>query len=75
MLFNGGLVPTYIMYTRYLHIKNTLWALLIPSLLVSAFYVIMMRTYFNTNIPEAVSKPPGSTGRANGGSSLQSSCR
>ena len=54
MLFNGGLVPTYIMYTRYLHIKNTLWALLIPSLLVSAFYVIMMRTYFNTNIPEAV---------------------
>ena len=54
MLFNGGLVPTYIMYTRYLHIKNTLWALLIPSLLVSAFYVIMMRTYFVTNIPDAI---------------------
>ena len=54
MLFNGGLVPTYIMYTRYLHIKNTLWALLIPSLLVNAFYVIMMRTYFTTNIPDAV---------------------
>ena len=54
MLFNGGLVPTYIMYTRYLHIKNTLWALLIPSLLVSAFYVIMMRTYFTTNIPDAI---------------------
>lgn len=54
MLFNGGLVPTYIMYTRYLSIKNTLWALLIPALLVNAFYVIMMRTYFNTNIPDAV---------------------
>lgn len=54
MLFNGGLVPTYIMYTRYLHIKNTIWALLIPSLLVSAFYVIMMRTYFQTNIPDAI---------------------
>ena len=54
MLFNGGLVPTYIMYTRYLHIKNTIWALIIPSLLVSAFYVIMMRTYFTTNIPDAV---------------------
>ena len=53
MLFNGGLVPTYIMYTRYLHIKNTIWALLIPSLLISAFYVIMMRTYFTTNVPEA----------------------
>lgn len=54
MLFNGGLVPTYIMYTRYLHIRNTLWALLIPSLLLNAFYVIMMRTYFQTNIPDAV---------------------
>lgn len=54
MLFNGGLVPTYIMYTRYLHIRNTLWALLIPSLLLNAFYVIMMRTYLTTNIPDAV---------------------
>ena len=54
MLFNGGLVPTYIMYTRYLSVRNTLWALLIPALLVNAFYVIMMRTYFNTNIPDAV---------------------
>lgn len=54
MLFNGGLVPTYIMYTRYLPIRNSLWALIIPSLLVNAFYVIMMRTYFNTNIPDAV---------------------
>ncbi len=54
MLFNGGLVPTYIMYTRYLDIKNTIFALLIPALLVNAFYVIMMRTYFTTNIPDAV---------------------
>ncbi len=54
MLFNGGLVPTYIMYTRYLGLKNSLWALILPALLVSAFYVIIMRTYFSTNIPEAV---------------------
>ena len=54
MLFNGGLVPTYIMYTRYIPISNTPWALIIPSLLVNAFYVIMMRTYFSTNIPDAV---------------------
>lgn len=51
MLFNGGLVPTYIMYSQLLHIKNTLPALIIPQFLVSAFYVIMMRTYFSTNIP------------------------
>lgn len=54
MLFSGGLVPTYIMYTRYIKLSNTIWALIIPSLLVNAFYVIMMRTYFSTNIPEAV---------------------
>lgn len=54
MLFNGGLVPTYIMYTRYIPVSNTIWALIVPSLLVNAFYVIMMRTYFTTNVPEAV---------------------
>ena len=54
MLFSGGLVPHYIMYTRYIKINNTLLALILPSLLVNAFYVIMMRTYFTTNIPEAV---------------------
>lgn len=51
MLFNGGLVPTYIMYTQFFHIKNTLFALIVPQFLLSAFYVIMMRTYFANNIP------------------------
>lgn len=51
MLFNGGLVPTYIMYTRYLHIKNTLWALIIPGLLMSAFNVILVRTFLQNNVP------------------------
>lgn len=54
MLFSGGLVPSYIMWTRTFHIQNTIFALLIPNLLLSAFNVIMMRTYFNTNIPDAV---------------------
>ena len=54
ILFSGGLVPTYIMYTRYIKVSNTIWALIIPALMVNAFYVIMMRTYFTTNIPEAV---------------------
>ena len=54
MLFSGGLVPSYIMWTRTFHIQNTLFALLIPNLLLSAFNVIMMRTYLTSNIPEAV---------------------
>jgi putative aldouronate transport system permease protein len=54
MLFNGGLVPTYIMWTQMFHIKNTLWALIFPNLLMNAFNVIMMRTYFMTSVPEEV---------------------
>ena len=54
MLFNGGLIPTYLMYTGTFHIKNTLWALLIPSLLMNAFYVIMMRSFFTSNIPDSL---------------------
>lgn len=54
MLFNGGLVPTYIMYTQFFHIRDTFWALIIPSLLMNAFYVIMMRSFFTTSIPESL---------------------
>ncbi len=54
MLFNGGLVPTYIMWTQMFHIKNTLWALIVPGLLMNAFNVIMMRSYLTSNIPEEV---------------------
>ena len=54
MLFNGGLVPTYIMYTRYLHLKNTVFALLIPGLLMNAFNVILVRSYIQNNIPKAL---------------------
>ena len=54
MLFNGGLVPGYMMWTQMFHIKNTIFALIVPGLLLNAFNVIMMRTYFTTNIPEEV---------------------
>ena len=54
MLFSGGLVPSYMMWTQTFHIRNTLWALLIPGLMMGAFNVIMMRTYFTQNIPDAV---------------------
>ncbi|MFD2611268.1 carbohydrate ABC transporter permease [Paenibacillus gansuensis] len=45
MLFNGGLVPSYILISRYLHLKDTIWVLIVP-LLVNAWYVIIMRTFF-----------------------------
>lgn len=51
MLFNGGLIPTYIWYTRYLHIKNTIWGLIVPGLLMGAYNVIMIRTYYQNSVP------------------------
>lgn len=54
MLFNGGLVPTYLMWTQTFHIKNTIFALIIPGLLMSAFNVILMRSYFTANVPNEI---------------------
>ena len=54
MLFNGGLVPTYIMYTTFFGIKNTLFAYIVPGFLLSAMNVILMRTYFMNSIPESL---------------------
>lgn len=54
MLFNGGLVPTYMMYANTFHIKNTLFALIVPSLMMNAFYVIMMRSFFSSSIPDSL---------------------
>ena len=54
MLFNGGLVPTYLMYSGTFHIKNTIFALIIPNLLVRAYYIMLMRSYFLTNLPGEV---------------------
>lgn len=51
LLFNGGTVPTYFMWTQVFHVKNTLAGLIVPRLLVSAFYVAIMRNYFRTSIP------------------------
>ena len=54
MLFNGGLVPTYINYTNVFGLKNTFLALLIPGLLMNAFNVMMMKSYFVTGVPEEI---------------------
>ena len=51
MLFNGGLVPTYMMWTQIFHSKNTLPALNIPALLLKAFPEMLMKNYFKMNIP------------------------
>lgn len=44
-LFSGGLVPSYLLNTKYLHLADTFWIYIIPGC-VSAFYVFMMRSFF-----------------------------
>ncbi|MDF9843648.1 MULTISPECIES: carbohydrate ABC transporter permease [unclassified Paenibacillus] len=51
MLFSGGIVPSYIMWTQYFHIKNTLLALILPNLLSNGFNVLLVRNYFKNNVP------------------------
>lgn len=54
MLFHGGLVPSYMMWTQTFHIRNTIWALLLPNLLMSGYTVIMMRSFFSASIPDSL---------------------
>ena len=51
LLFNGGLVPTYLMYTSAFNVKNTIFALIVPNLLMHTMNVLLMRTYYSTSIP------------------------
>lgn len=52
MVLNGGLVPTYIWLTKYLHLKNTIWAMLLPLLIVP-WFIILLRTFF-AEIPSSL---------------------
>lgn len=45
MLFNGGLVPWYILIVRYLHLKDTWWVLILPYL-VLPWFVLLLKTFF-----------------------------
>jgi len=45
LLFNGGMVPSYIMITRYYHLKNTLFALILPYLIIP-WHVFLMKGFF-----------------------------
>ena len=54
MLFSGGLVPTYYIYTQVFHLKDTLWCLIVPNLLLNAFNIILIRNYYRFSIPKAI---------------------
>ncbi|MGL4521905.1 MAG: carbohydrate ABC transporter permease, partial [Bacilli bacterium] len=53
MLFSGGMVPTYIVVTQFLGLKDSIWALILPMCL-SPFYIIVMRTFFKRAVHDSI---------------------
>lgn len=51
-MFSGGLVPTYILITQYLHLANTIWVYIIPGMF-GVWNAFVMRTFFN-GLPESL---------------------
>lgn len=45
MLFGGGLVPTYLLVAKFLHLNDTIWVYILLGL-INPWYVFMMRTFF-----------------------------
>ena len=66
MIFNGGLLSTYVVNTQLLGLKNTYWGLILP-LACSSFYVIIMRTFFQTTVPDEIIE----SGKIDGASQLR----
>ena len=53
MRFSGGLVASYMINAQVLGLKNTYWVLILP-ICCSSFYIIIMRTFFQTTVPDAI---------------------
>ncbi|MDF2716212.1 MAG: transporter permease [Paenibacillus sp.] len=51
MMFNGGLIPTYLIVKQF-HLLNSVWALIIPTAL-STYNLIIMRNFF-MGLPESL---------------------
>ena len=60
MLFNAGLIPNYLLING-LGWLDTIWAIIIPNAM-SAWYVILMRSYFENSIPEELFEASGMDG-------------
>ncbi|GHV53072.1 ABC transporter permease [Spirochaetia bacterium] len=54
MLFNGGLVATYLLVSKYLGMRNSIWVLILPGML-SAYNILIMRNFFN-GIPDSLAE-------------------
>ena len=51
MYFSAGLIPTYLLYSD-LHMLDTVWVLILP-LIYAPYNMLIMKTYFQSNIPDS----------------------
>lgn len=63
MFFSGGMVPTYILINK-MHLIDSFWVMILPSA-IGTFNVILMRTYFQTNIPQELEEAASVDGCTN----------
>lgn len=54
MLFNGGIVASYYCWVSVFHVRDTVWALIFPNLMMNAFNVILIKNYFRNSIPASL---------------------
>lgn len=54
IIFNGGIVPSYIMWNNLFGIKNTIWALIFPNLLTNGFLITIAKNFFSSSIHPAL---------------------
>ena len=52
MYFSAGLIPTYLLYSD-LHMLDTVWVLILP-LIYAPYNMLIMKTYFQSNIPDSL---------------------
>ena len=53
MIFNGGMLASYVINTNLLRLSDTVWALILP-LAVSSFNIIVCKSFFRSTIPDAI---------------------
>lgn len=54
MLFSGGIVASFYIWVNVFQIRNTLWALIFPNLMMNAFNIILVKNFYNSSIPESI---------------------
>ena len=52
MYFSAGLIPTYLLY-KNLRLLNTMWVLILP-LIYSTYNMLIMKSFFQSTIPDAL---------------------